>query len=120
MSTIAAVFSEKRMEYETPRGGVTIGGYVARRLHKTSLLVPVPELIRTDRARVLAQVALYAAAASTSFGAAKYQPASDPVGAVIDTVDPETDARVTVTCEQRYLRYSYRVEMEGVGVLSGS
>jgi hypothetical protein len=119
MSKAAMVFSETRMEYETPRGGITIGAYVARRLHKTFLLAPMPELIERDRARALAQIALYAAAASTSFGAARYQPDGDPVGAVIETIDPETGARVTVTCE-RYLRFSYRVEMKGVGVVSGS
>jgi hypothetical protein len=31
------------MEYETPREGITIGGYVARRLHKTVLLKTVAE-----------------------------------------------------------------------------
>jgi hypothetical protein len=69
--------------------------------------------------RALAQIALYAAAASTSFGPAMYQPDGDPAGAVIETRDPETDARVMVTCEGD-LRFSYRVEMGGVGVLSGS
>jgi len=48
-----------------------------------------------------------------------YQPDGDPAGAVIETRDPETDARVMVTCEGD-LRFSYRVEMGGVGVLSGS
>jgi hypothetical protein len=119
MSKATPVFSENRMDYETPQGGITLGGYVARRLHKTRLLAPVAELITSDRARALAQIALYAAAASTSFGAARYQPAGDDVGAVIETTDPDTGARVTVTCE-RHLRFSYRVEMEGVGVMTGS
>jgi hypothetical protein len=119
VSKATPMFSESRREYETPHGGITIGGYVARRLHKTSLLKPVTELIKRDRARALAQIALYAAAASTSFGAARYQPDSDAVGAVIETTDPETGARVTVRCE-RHLRFSYRVEMKGVGVMSGS
>ena len=114
----APLFSRTRMQYETPREGITIGGYVARRLHKTALLKPVPELLKNDSARALAQIALYAAAASTSFGPAMYQPDSDPVGAVIETRDPETDARVTVTCDGDF-RFSYRVEMDGVGVLSG-
>jgi hypothetical protein len=110
---------ENRMDYETPRGGITIGGYVARRLHKTSLLRPLPDLLPRDCGRALAQIALYAAAASTSFGQAKYQPGSDPIGTVIETIDPDTGAHVTVTCE-RNLRFSYRVEMAGVGVLSGA
>jgi hypothetical protein len=114
----APLFSKTRMQYETPREGITIGGYVARRLHKTALLKPVPELLKTDSARALVQIALYAAAASTSFGPAMYQPDSDPVGAVIETRDPETDARVTVTCEGD-LRFSSHVQMDSVGALSG-
>jgi hypothetical protein len=112
------LFSKTRMEYETPRGGITIGGYVARRLHKTVLLKSVPEFLKSDSARALAQIALYAAAASTSFGPAMYQPGSDPEGAAFETRDPETNARVVVTYEGN-LRLSYRVELDGVGVLSG-
>ena len=112
------IFDEARMQYETPREGITIGGYVARRLHKTRLLQPVADLLKRDSARALAQIALYATAASTSFGPAIYQPDSDPPGKVIQTVDPETEARITVTCEGD-LRFSYRIEMSNVGVLSG-
>jgi hypothetical protein len=112
------LFSKTRMQYETPREGITIGGYVARRLHKTALLKSIPGLLCDDSARALAQIALYVAAASTSFGPAMYQPDSDAVGTVIETRDPETNARVVVTCEGN-LRFSYRVEMDGVGVLSG-
>ena len=119
MSISTPVSSEDRMKYETPRGGITIGNYVARRLHKTKLLTPIPDLSASDPARALIQIALFAAAASTSFGPALYQPDSDPPGRVIETVDPETQARVTVACEGN-LRFSYQIEMDGVGVLSGS
>ncbi len=115
----ASVAPSHRMHYETPREGITIGGYLARRLHKTTLLKPVAELVRSEPARALAQLAIYAAAASTSFGPALYQPASDPDGRVIDTIDPETGARVVVTCEGN-LRFSYRVDMPGVGILTGA
>lgn len=108
-----------RMRYETPHGGITIGGYVARRLHKTTLLKPVPELLADDAARALAQLGLYAAAASTSFGLARYQPDSDAAGTVIESRDPETDARVVVTVGSN-LRFEFRVEMDGVGVLTGA
>ena len=114
----APLFSKTRMQYETPREGITIGGYVARRLHKTVLLKPVPDFLKDDSARALAQIALYAAAASTSFGPAMYQPDSDPEGAAFETRDPETNARVVVTY-QGNLRFSYRVELDGVGTLSG-
>jgi hypothetical protein len=116
---VAPLFKTDRMEYETPRGGITIGGYVARRLHKTILLKPIPELLADDPARALAQFGLYAAAASTSFGPAHYQPEGERVGAIIETTDPDTGARVIVTCEQE-LRFAYRVEMDGVGTLSGA
>lgn len=118
MTIAKPVFSETRMNYETPRSGITIGGYVARRLHKTVLLKSVADLLQDDSARALAQIAIYAAAASTSFGPALYQPGWDSVGTVIETVDPETQARVTVTCEGNS-RFSYRIEMKNVGVLSG-
>ncbi len=117
MSLSAPLYSTERMKYETPREGITIGGYIARRLHKTTLLQPVADFLKHDRARALAQIALYAAAASTSFGPARYQPASDAVGAVIETRDPETGARVTLKCEEP-LRFSFRIEMDG-GVLTG-
>ena len=119
MTQLQPVFSARRMEYETPRDGITIGGYIARRLHKTILLKSVPELLKNDSARALAQIAIYAAAASTSFGPAMYQPDGDPAGKVIETVDPETDAQVTVKCEGN-LRFSYCVEMKNVGTLDGA
>ena len=119
MTLAQPIFSINRMAYETPREGITIGGYVARRLHKTVLLKPVPALLKQDSARALAQLGIYAMAASTSFGPALYQPAWEPAGKVIETIDPETDARVTVTCEDN-LRFSYRIEMKNVGVLEGA
>ncbi|MBI5031447.1 MAG: hypothetical protein HZB51_13035 [Chloroflexi bacterium] len=119
MTAAKPLFSSQRMEYETPREGSTIGRYVARRLHKTALLKPVADLLKQDSARALAQIAIYAAAASTSFGPALYQPDGDPAGKVLETIDPETDARVMVTCEGN-LRFSYRIEMKHVGVLVGA
>jgi hypothetical protein len=107
------------MQYETPPGGITIGGYVARRLHKTILLKPVPEFLAHDAARALAQLGLYAAAASTSFGPARYQPDSDAAGTVVESRDPDTDARVAVTVGAN-LRFDFRVEMDGIGVLTGA
>jgi hypothetical protein len=119
MTASKPLFSSQRMEYETPREGITIGGYVARRLHKTVLLQPVADLLKQDSARALAQLGIYAVAASTSFGPAFYQPDWDPAGKVIETIDPETDARIVVTCEGN-LRFSYRVEMKNIGVLVGA
>ena len=119
MALAQPIFSKNRMEYETPREGITIGGYVARRLHKTVLLKPVADLLKQDSVRALAQLGIYAAAASTSFGPALYQPDWDSVGQVIETIDPETQARVVVTCEGNS-HFSYRVEMKNVDVLDGA
>lgn len=118
MNTIQPLFSAKRMQYETPPGGISIGGYIARRLHKTVLLEPVARLLAENTAEALAQIALYAAAASTSFGHAAYQPDSDRAGSVIETTDPETGALVSVTCEYG-LSFSYRIQLGGVGTLTG-
>lgn len=116
--TTLALFSPQRMEYETPRGGITIGEYIARRLHKTQLLEPVADLIRQDTAQALAQIALYAIAGSTSFGNAMYQPEGNPRGQVIDTTDPVTGAGVRVIC-QGDTTFKYEVVLNGVGMLSG-
>ena len=118
MQTTAALYSTQRMEYETPRGGITIGEYIARRLHKTQLLEPVGELIQQDPAHALAQIALYAIAGSTSFGNAMYQPDGNARGQMIDTTDPATGARVRVLC-QGYTTFEYDVVLDGVGMLSG-
>jgi hypothetical protein len=118
MTDNRALFSERQMHYETPSGGTTIGGYVARRLHKTILLRDVPSLIPAQPTEALAQLGLFAAAGSTSFGPALYRPDSDRRGDIIQTADPETGARISVTYRGG-LSYSYRIEMDGVGVLSG-
>ena len=54
----APLFSKTRMQYETPREGITIGGYVARRLHKTALLKPVPDFLKHESACARANRAL--------------------------------------------------------------
>lgn len=112
------LFDTKRMNYETPRGGITLGGYVARRLHKTFLLVPAVEMIRVDSAQALAQIGLYAIAGSTSFGPAMYQPESNRRGQMIETRDPETNAEVCVTYEGANT-FSFDIEMPHVGRLWG-
>ena len=53
------------------------------------------------------------------FCPAHYQPDGDPVGNVLETIDPGTDARVTVT-SKGHLRFSHRIEMKNVGVLEGA
>lgn len=118
MSIPQTIFSNRRMRYETPPEGITIGGYIARRLHKTVLLQPVAKLLPENSAEALAQIALYAAAASTSFGPALYKPEGDRPGAVIERTDPETGARASVTCKGE-LRFAYSVALDGVGTVTG-
>jgi hypothetical protein len=109
--------------YELPPDGITLVGYVVRRMHKTVLLTPVPALVGSGQtAEALAQVALYAAGASASFGPAFYQPEFNPVGDEIAEPDPATGAVVTARLESRspHYRISYSVEMPDGSRFSGS
>lgn len=81
--------------YELPPEGITLLGYVVRRMHKTTWLTPVPALLADGRsAEALARVAMYAVTASTSFGAAYYQPRFNAIGERISEPDPATGAAV--------------------------
>ena len=88
--------TDKTTRYELPPSGITLLGYVVRRMHKTRWLLPVPDLLvqgKTDMA--LFNVAMYAVASSTSFGRAYYQPQFNSAGAEITETDPLTGANVT-------------------------
>jgi len=102
--------------YELPESGITLLGYVVRRMHKTKLLESVPALLQTGQSgEALVQIALYAAAASASFGPAFYQPAFNTVGARVSEADPATEALVTAWREEDnpHLVVGYDVEMPG-------
>jgi hypothetical protein len=108
--------------YELPAAGITLLGYVVRRMHKTQLLTSVPELIavgKTDEA--LAKVAMYAVTSSTSFGRAYYQPQFNSVGAEVSEADPTTGAQVWAKLESSSPTYliSYSVTMPSGDVFSG-
>ena len=109
----APALSQPVTRYELPPQGITLLGYVVRRMHKTSLLFPVRTLLDEGRsAEALAQVALYAAAASASFGPAYYQPEFNEVGETVSEADPATQALVSAqleACSPHY-RISYSVE----------
>lgn len=84
-----------RTRYELPATGITLLGYIVRRMHKTQWLMPVPLLIaacHTEEA--LAHVAMYAVTASTSFGRAYCQTRFNTDGEEVSEVDPETGAVV--------------------------
>ncbi len=109
--------------YELPPEGITLLGYVVRRMHKTALLDGIPALLsenKTDEA--LARVAHYAVASSTSFGRAYYQPRFNNVGDQITEADPATRAIVTAKLESATPHYhiTYTAAMPNGDIFSGS
>lgn len=111
------------LRYELPPEGQSLLGYIVRRMHKTEWLVPVAGLIAAgDSARALEWIAMYAIAASTSFGRAFYQPAFNVVGETESEPDPATGALVTAMLEARdpHYRISYAARMPDGSVFSGS
>lgn len=81
--------------YELPTEGISLLGYVVRRMHKTAWLKSVPALLADGKtAEALARVAMYAVTASTSFGPAYYQPRFNAVSERISEPDPATGATV--------------------------
>jgi len=110
-----------RIDYETPPGGITITGYIARRMHKTVLLNGLEELIISDSAAALVRFGVYAMAAATSRGPARYQPRFDGPGTTIESFDPETGAKVMVKQLSRspHIRFSYQVDLQEGGTISG-
>ena len=100
--------------YELPREGISLLGYVVRRMHKTSWLLPVAELLAAgETAQALTQIGGYAAAAFTSFGPAYYQPTFNRVGERVSEADPATGIVVTAwrNPDAPHLRLSYSAEL---------
>ncbi len=111
------------VRYELPPEGQSLLGYIVRRMHKTEWLAPVQSLIRAgDSAQALARIAMYAIAASTSFGRAFYQPRFNAAGEVVSEPDPATGAIITAKLEARdpHYRISYNATMPEGGVFSGA
>jgi hypothetical protein len=114
--------SDNVTRYELPSNGITLLGYVVRRMHKTQLLTPVPEMISVGKAdEALAQVAMYAVTSSTSFGPAYYQPQFNSIGAEISEADPKTGAIVKAKLESSSPSYkiSYSATMPNGDIFSG-
>jgi hypothetical protein len=108
--------------YELPPEGITLLGYVVRRMHKTSWLTPIQDLLARSRiADALARVAMYAVAAFTSFGPAYYQPRFNAVGERISEPDPETGATVWAELKASSPTYtiSYAVSLPNGDLFSG-
>jgi hypothetical protein len=109
--------------YELPPGGITLLGYVVRRMHKTEWLQHVPDLIangNTDEA--LACVAMYAVKSSTSFGPAYYQPRFNSTGDEVSESDPATGAQVRAKLDSSSPTYkiSYSATLADGTLFTGS
>ena len=108
--------------YELPPSGITLLGYVVRRMHKTELLREASQRLALGQTeKALAQIALYAAASSTSFGPAYYQPQFNCSGDTVSERDPETNANVTARLEATSPHYliSYTAEIPNGDTFSG-
>lgn len=119
MSTSVAVSNTR---YELPGQGITLLGYVVRRMHKTAMLDPLAAWLRAGgTAEALAQIGLYAAGASASFGPAFYQPAFNALDDLVAEPDPATGAAVQaqLIALRPHLRIASQVVLPGVGRFFG-
>ena len=115
--------SDSITRYELPLAGITLLGYVVRRMHKTQWLTSIPALLTDNKtSEALAKVAMYAVTSSTSFGPAYYQPQFNSKGEEVSEADPQTGAMVTaklISTSPHYL-ISYTAVMPNGDVFSGS
>jgi hypothetical protein len=108
--------------YELPSEGISLLGYIVRRMHKTRWLVPVPRLLSNgESAKALEHIAIYTAAASTSFGRAFYQPTFNAPGVSLSEPDPATGATVNARLESTSPHYviSYEVVLPNGDTFKG-
>jgi hypothetical protein len=97
--------------YELPPAGITLLGYIVRRMHKTEWLVKASALLAEGQtAQALEHAAIYAASSSTSYGRAHYQPQFNRAGEVISEADPTTGATVTARLESDSPHYHITYE----------
>jgi hypothetical protein len=109
--------------YELPATGITLLGYVVRRMHKTQWLMSIPALLAENKSdKALAQIAMYAVTSSTSFGRAYYQPQFNSKGAEVTEADPQTGAIVTAKLVATSPSYfiTYTAAMPNGDIFSGS
>lgn len=113
---------EDVMRYELPPEGISLLGYIVRRMHKTELLEKIPALILNGQTKAaLEAVARYAAESSTSFGRAYYQPRFNRAGETVSEADPKTGAEVRATLHSTSPHYhiAYAVAMPNGDTFSG-
>ena len=108
--------------YELPPKGITLLGYIVRRMHKTAWLASVPEmLVQGQSTKALEHIAIYTVASSTSYGRAYYQPSFNATGDSVSELDPATGAEVTARLDSRSPHYhiSYEVVMSSGDTFKG-
>ncbi|HAH16567.1 MAG: hypothetical protein EBQ56_11575 [Proteobacteria bacterium] len=109
--------------YELPEEGISLLGYVVRRMHKTRWLMPVSTMVASGQSQeALAHVAVYAMLSSTSYGRAGYQPSFNRAGDVESEADPVTGASVTarVVALRPRIAIDYDAVLTGGETFSGS
>jgi hypothetical protein len=112
----------ERMRYETPSGGITLTGYLARRLQKTALLRGIEADICQHPALALIKFGFYAAASATSWGPVSYQPRFERPGASYIEEDPDTGAEVSVSYVQSrpHYTFTFEVRLPDGGLIKGT
>jgi len=97
--------------YELPPEGISLLGYIVRRMHKTEWLAKASAALAEGKTeQALEYVAVYAAISSTSFGRAYYQPRFNRVGDQVSEADPTTGATVTARLESDSPHYHITYE----------
>jgi hypothetical protein len=97
--------------YELPPEGITLLGYIVRRMHKTDWLAKASAALAEGKTeQALEYAAVYAATSSTSFGRAYYQPRFNRVGDQVREADPTTGATVTAKLESDSPHYHITYE----------
>lgn len=111
------------LRYELPPEGITLLGYIVRRMHKTELLDKAAEALQQNNTTAaLEAAAIYAVASATSFGRAYYQPNFNRVGDVVREPDPQTCALVAAKLVNSSPAYqiTYSAEMNNGDLFQGS
>jgi len=111
------------VRYELPPEGISLLGYIVRRMHKTEWLAKAAQfLAENNTQKALEHIAVYAATSSTSFGRAYYQPQFNRAGETIREADPVTGAMVTAKLKNTTPHYdiSYQAVMPNGDTFLGS
>ena len=109
--------------YELPPEGITLLGYIVRRMHKTEWLKKSSALLAEGQTvSALENAAVYAVSSSTSFGRAHYQPQFNRTGEVLSEADPVTGAIITAKLDSASPHYniSYEAVMPNRDIFRGS